>query len=327
MVTVRKAKERGHFNHGWLDTYHTFSFADYYDPSEMGFGALRVINEDKVEPGRGFGMHGHRDMEIITYILEGALEHKDSMGNGSVIRPGDLQRMSAGTGVTHSEFNPSREAPVHFLQIWLLPRERGLPPGYEQKRFPQKERRGRLRLVAAGDGRDGAVTIHQDADLWTALLQPGESVRHALVPGRYAWLHVARGAVSLNGSTLGAGGGAAVSDEVAIEITGVRPSYEEKQFGTEDKKGRLRLIASPDGRDGSVTIHQDAYVYAALLDGKDAVAHRLAPGRRAYLHVARGAVKMNGIEMKGGDGAKLTEESEIEFSGAKQAELLLFDLP
>jgi redox-sensitive bicupin YhaK (pirin superfamily) len=232
MLTVRKAGERGHANHGWLDTWHTFSFADYYDASEMGFGALRVINDDKVEPGQGFGMHGHRDMEIITYVLEGALEHKDSMGNGSIIRPGNVQRMSAGTGVRHSEFNPSREERVHLLQIWIEPR-----------------------------------------------------------------------------------------------ITGVRPSYEEKQFGTEDKKGRLRLIASPDGRDGSVTIHQDAYVYAALLDGKDAVAHRLAPGRRAYLHVARGAVKMNGVELKGGDGVKLTEESEIKFSGAKQAELLIFDLP
>ena len=220
MITVRPAAERGHADHGWLDTRHTFSFASYHDPGHMGFRSLRVINEDRVQPAQGFGTHAHRDMEILTWVLEGALEHKDSMGNGSVIRPGDLQRMSAGTGVTHSEFNPSREAGVHFLQIWLLPRERGLPPGYEQKRFPQKERRGRLRLVAAGDGRDGAVTIHQDADLWTALLQPGESVRHALVPGRYAWLHVARGAVSLNGSTLGAGDGAAVSDEVAIEITG-----------------------------------------------------------------------------------------------------------
>jgi quercetin 2,3-dioxygenase len=186
----------------------------------MGFRSLRVINEDRVKPGEGFGTHAHRDMEILTWVLEGALGHKDSMGNGSVIRPGDLQRMSAGTGVTHSEFNPSPEAPVHFLQIWLLPRERGLPPGYEQKRFPQEERRGRLRLIAAGDGRDGAVTIHQDADLWTALLQPNESVRHALAPGRYAWLHVARGAVSLNGSTLGAGDGAAVSDEAALEIAG-----------------------------------------------------------------------------------------------------------
>jgi len=220
MIAVRPAAERGHADHGWLDTRHTFSFASYHDPRHMGFRSLRVINEDRVKPAEGLGTHAHRDMEILTWVLEGALGHKDSMGNGSVIRPGDLQRMSAGTGVTHSEFNPSREAPVHFLQIWLLPRERGLPPGYEQKRFPQEARRGRLRLIAAGDGREGAVTIHQDADLWTALLQPGESVRHVLVPGRYAWVHVARGAVSLNGSTLGAGDGAAVSDEATLEITG-----------------------------------------------------------------------------------------------------------
>lgn len=220
MIAVRPASERGHADHGWLDTRHTFSFASYHDPRHMGFRSLRVINEDRVQPAEGFGTHAHRDMEILTWVLEGALEHKDSMGNGSVIRPGDLQRMSAGTGVTHSEFNPSREAPVHFLQIWLLPRERGLPPGYEQRRFPQEARRGRLRLIAAGDGREGAVTIHQDADVWTALLQPGESVHHALAPGRHAWLHVARGAVSLNGSTLGAGDGAAVSDESALEITG-----------------------------------------------------------------------------------------------------------
>jgi redox-sensitive bicupin YhaK (pirin superfamily) len=198
----------------------------------MGFGALRVINDDKVEPGQGFGTHGHRDMEIITYVLEGALEHKDSMGNGSVIRPGDVQRMSAGTGVRHSEFNPSREERVHLLQIWIEP-----------------------------------------------------------------------------------------------SVTGVRPSYEEKQFGTAEKKGQLRLIASPDGREGSVTIHQDAYVLAALLDGTDKVAHPLAPGRRAYVHVARGAVNVNGVELKGGDGVKIASENELEFSGAKKAELLLFDLP
>ena len=216
MIAVRPAAARGHADHGWLDTRHTFSFASYHDPRHMGFRSLRVINEDRVQPAQGFGTHAHRDMEILTWVLEGALEHKDSMGNGSVIRPGDLQRMSAGTGVTHSEFNPSREAGVHFLQIWLLPRERGLPPGYEQKRFPQESRRGRLRLIAAGDGREGAVTIHQDADVWTALLQPGESLSHRLAPGRYAWVHVARGAVSLNGSTLGAGDGAAVSDEAAL---------------------------------------------------------------------------------------------------------------
>jgi hypothetical protein len=232
MLTVRKAHERGHANHGWLDTWHTFSFADYYNPQEMGFGPLRVINDDKVQPGMGFGTHGHRDMEIITYVLEGALEHKDSMGNGSVIRPGNVQRMSAGTGVRHSEFNPSREERVHLLQIWIEPK-----------------------------------------------------------------------------------------------FTGVRPGYEEKEFSPAEKTGRLRLIASPDGREGSVTIHQDALVYAALLDGKNAVAHALAPGRRAYVHVARGAVKLNGIELKGGDGVKIAGENELEFSGARQAELLLFDLP
>ncbi|MGH8660474.1 MAG: pirin family protein [Burkholderiales bacterium] len=232
MLTVRKAEERGHAHHGWLDTWHTFSFADYYDPAEMGYGALRVINDDKVEPGQGYGTHGHRDMEIITYVLAGALEHKDSMGNGSVIRPGNVQRMSAGTGVRHSEFNPSREERVHLLQIWIEPK-----------------------------------------------------------------------------------------------FTGVKPSYEEKQFGPAERKGRLRLIASPDGREGSVTIHQDAFVYAALLDGKDAVAHRLEPARRAYVHVARGAVTVNGVGLKGGDGAKIAGKSKLEFSRADQAELLLFDLP
>ena len=232
MLTVRKAGERGHANHGWLDTWHTFSFADYYDPREMGYGPLRVINDDTVQPGQGFGTHGHRDMEIITYVLDGALEHKDSMGNGSVIRPGNVQRMSAGTGVRHSEFNPSRAERVHLLQIWIEPK-----------------------------------------------------------------------------------------------FTGVRPGYEEKEFSPAEKTGRLRLIASPDGREGSVTIHQDALVYAALLDGKNAVAHALAPGRRAYVHVARGAVKLNGIELKGGDGVKIAGENELKFSGARQAELLLFDLP
>ena len=232
MLTVRKADERGHANHGWLDTYHTFSFADYQDPREMGFGALRVINDDKVEPGQGFGMHGHRDMEIITYVLEGALEHKDSMGNGSVIRPGDVQRMSAGTGVRHSEFNPSRDERVHLLQIWIEP-----------------------------------------------------------------------------------------------NVTGVRPGYEEKQFGPAEKKGQLRLIASPDGREGSVTIHQDALVCASLLDGKDAVTHRLAPGRRAYVHVARGTVIANGTPLKAGDGVKIVREPSIALADAKDTEVLLFDLP
>src|SRR6266536_4111253 len=208
-IQLRRAAERGQFDHGWLKTAHTFSFADYYDPRHMGFRVLRVINEDFVSPGRGFGMHPHHDMEIVTYVLEGELGHKDSMGNGSIIRPGDLQRMSAGTGVTHSECTPSRESLVHFLQIWLLPNASGLPPSYEQERFLPETRRGRLRLLAAGDGRDGAVTIHQDADLWTALLDPGETVRHALGAARYAWAHVASGAASLNGLTPGAGDGAA----------------------------------------------------------------------------------------------------------------------
>src|SRR6266567_2576590 len=224
MMTLRPAAERGHFDHGWLDTYHTFSFASYHDPKHMGFRSLRVINDDRVQPGEGFGTHGHRDMEIITWVLEGALEHKDSMGNGSVIVPGDLQRMSAGSGVTHSEFNPSREAPVHLLQIWLLPSARGLAPSYEQKRFEDSERRGRLRLLAARDGRDGAVTIHQDALVWTALLEPGEAVRHALGRDRHAWVHVARGAVSLNGVALGAGGGAALSEEAALDIRASAPA-------------------------------------------------------------------------------------------------------
>lgn len=232
MLTIRKAEERGHAYHGWLDTYHTFSFADYYDARHMGYGPLRVINDDKVAPGQGFGTHGHRDMEIITYVLEGALEHKDSMGNGSIIRPGDVQRMSAGTGVRHSEFNPSREEGVHLLQIWIEPK-----------------------------------------------------------------------------------------------FTGIRPSYEERQFGTAEKKGQLRLVASPDGRDGSVTIHQDARVYASLLDGADAVTHALEPGRRAYVHVARGEVKVNGTPLKAGDGVRIEQEPTVGLSHAREAEVLVFDLP
>jgi quercetin 2,3-dioxygenase len=224
MITLRPAAERGHFDHGWLDTYHTFSFASYHDPKHMGFRSLRVINDDRVQPGEGFGTHGHRDMEIITWVLEGALEHKDSMGNGSVIVPGDVQRMSAGTGVTHSEFNPSREAPVHLLQIWLLPDARGLAPSYEQKHFEASERRGRLRLLAACDGRDGAVTIHQDADVWTALLEPGQAVRHPLGAGRHAWVHVARGAVTVNGVALGPGDGVALSGETGLDIRASAPA-------------------------------------------------------------------------------------------------------
>ena len=231
MITLRRAQDRGHANHGWLDSYHTFSFADYYDPREMGFGPLRVINEDRVQAGRGFGTHGHRDMEIISYVLEGALEHKDSLGTGSVIEPGDVQRMSAGTGVLHSEYNHSQRDLVHFLQIWIEPRQRGVQPGYEQKRFSVAE-----------------------------------------------------------------------------------------------KQGRLRLVASPDGADGSVRIHQDAWVYASVLDGADAVSHALPAGHKAYVHVARGAVELNGQPLAAGDGARISGESELRFGKGQQAELLLFDM-
>jgi len=232
MLTVRKAHERGHANHGWLDTWHTFSFADYYNPQEMGFGPLRVINDDTVQPGKGFGTHGHRDMEIITYVLEGALEHKDSMGNGSIIRPGNVQRMSAGRGVKHSEFNPSSDALVHLLQIWIEP-----------------------------------------------------------------------------------------------NVMGVRPSYEEREFSADDKKGKLKLIASPDGQDGSVTIHQDALVYAGIFDAGDAARLKLGAGRRAYVQVARGTVSVNGQELKAGDGAKIAGAGEIALGNGKSGEVLLFDLP
>ncbi|HEX2531591.1 MAG TPA: pirin family protein [Burkholderiaceae bacterium] len=232
MIEIRKSEARGHANHGWLDTHHSFSFADYYDPQHMGFGPLRVINEDYIEAGAGFGMHGHKDMEIITYVLAGALEHKDSMGNGSVIRPGDVQRMSAGKGVMHSEFNHLPAEKTHLLQIWIEPNVRGIPPGYEEKRFDAAE-----------------------------------------------------------------------------------------------KRGRWRLIASPDARDGSVLIHQDANVYAGLFDGDDSAGMAIAPGRRAYLHVARGAVAVNGIPLKAGDALKLTGEPRTELAQAQQAEVLLFDLP
>jgi len=219
MITIRKAEDRGHFDHGWLDTYHTFSFADYHDPAHMGFRALRVINDDRVEAGRGFGTHGHRDMEIITYVLEGELSHQDSMGNGSVIRPGEVQRMSAGTGVMHSEKNASDEL-VHLLQIWILPERHGITPSYEQKVFPPAERDGRLRLVASHDGREGSVTIHQDADLYTTTLRDGASVTHDVRPGRYAWVQVARGSVTVNGQPLTAGDGAAIEAEAGVTIAG-----------------------------------------------------------------------------------------------------------
>lgn len=232
MLQVRKSNERGLANHGWLESYHTFSFGHYYDPEHTGFGPLLVINEDRVQPAQGFGTHGHRDMEIISYVLEGALEHKDSMGNGSVLRYGDVQRMSAGTGVRHSEFNHSRSEGVHFLQIWIEPNVKGIPPGYE-----------------------------------------------------------------------------------------------EKHFDTASKTGRLRLIASPDGREGSVLIHQDAAIYAALLNGTEEVSHVLAPGRTSYLHVARGRVVVNGVPLSTGDALKLRDESKITLSQADAAEVLLFDLP
>ena len=232
MIDVRKANDRGHAQHGWLDSFHSFSFADYYDPKHMGFGALRVINEDRVQPGQGFGTHGHRDMEIISYVLSGGLAHRDSMGNGSTIRPGDVQRMSAGTGVMHSEFNASDSDPVHFLQIWIEPARRGVKPGYEEKRFE-----------------------------------------------------------------------------------------------AETKRGRLRLIASPDGADGSVTINQDARLYAAILDGADEVEHAVAQTRRVYVHVVKGEAEVNGQRLAGGDAIKLVGETRVRIASAKDAELLLFDLP
>ncbi len=219
MIRVRKSEERGHFNHGWLDTYHTFSFSDYHDPDFMGFRSLRVINDDRVDARRGFGSHGHRDMEIITYVLEGELSHADSMGTGSVIRPGEVQRMSAGTGVMHSEKNES-DTPVHLLQIWILPERHGIEPEYEQKEFPASERDGKLRLVASHDGRDGSLTIHQDADLYTTTLRDGASVSFDFRPNRYGWLQVARGSVSLNGQALVAGDGAAIEKESKVTIAG-----------------------------------------------------------------------------------------------------------
>lgn len=219
MITLRKSHERGHANYGWLDTYYSFSFADYYDPRHMGFSALRVINDDRVLPGKGFPTHGHNDMEIVTYVLEGALEHKDSMGNGSVIHPGDVQRMSAGTGITHNEYNPSPTEPLHLLQIWILPDQAGVTPGYEQVHFSDAEKRGRLRPIASPDGREGSVTIHQNAIIYATLLETGDSVTHVPAPGRKAYVHVARGAARLNGQELSAGDGARISDEKEITLT------------------------------------------------------------------------------------------------------------
>lgn len=220
MITIRPAKERGHANHGWLDTYHTFSFADYYDPKNVHFRSLRVINEDRVAPGYGFGTHPHNDMEIITYVLEGALAHKDSMGNGSSIVPGEVQRMSAGTGVLHSEFNHSKDEEVHLYQIWLFPEEKGISPSYEQKFFSDEEKLNRLRVIASPQAEEGAVKIHQDAKLFATLLEEGKAVTHELQKGRNAWIQVARGSVSVNGKALQTGDGAAISEEEKIVITG-----------------------------------------------------------------------------------------------------------
>lgn len=220
MLTIRKSSERGHFDHGWLRTWHSFSFADYFDPNQMGWGPLRVINEDIVAPGTGFGMHGHRDMEIVTYLLEGALEHRDSLGNGAVIRRPEIQRMSAGGGVRHSEANPSAGDPVHLLQIWIEPSVRGIAPEYEQRAFPEADRRGRLQAIASPDGRDGSLVIHQDACLYAVVLDVRQSVRHQLAPGRRAYVHMAHGEAAVNGVSLGAGDGARIADEVEVAITG-----------------------------------------------------------------------------------------------------------
>ena len=220
MITLRPAAARGRTRLGWLDSRHSFSFGEYYDPRRTGFGPLLVINEDRVAPGAGFPTHGHRDMEIVSYVLEGALAHKDSIGNGAVIRPGEVQRMSAGTGILHSEFNPSTDAPVHFLQIWIEPERAGLAPSYEQKAFDAAERRGRLRLVASRDGRGGSVTIHRDVDLYAALIAPGDRLTHALGEGRGAWLQLTAGAASVNGTPLGTGDGAALGGEPALVIEG-----------------------------------------------------------------------------------------------------------
>jgi quercetin 2,3-dioxygenase len=222
MLTLRKSTDRGHAQHGWLDSWHTFSFASYHDPQHMGFGDLRVINDDTVQPGQGFGTHGHRDMEIITYVLDGALAHKDSMGNGSVIRPGNVQRMSAGRGVRHSEFNASETEPVHFLQIWIEPNVSGIDPGYEEKHFGEAEKRGQLRLIASPEGRDGAVKLHQDARLFAAVLDGDDAVTHTLGQGRKAYVHVTRRTVMVNGHTLGSGDGARISDESGVAFSNAR---------------------------------------------------------------------------------------------------------
>ncbi|MGB3692870.1 MAG: pirin family protein [Spirulinaceae cyanobacterium] len=226
MITIRPADARGNANFGWLDSKHTFSFGNYYDPQQMGFASLRVINEDKVQPAKGFGTHSHKDMEIISYVLEGELEHKDSIGNGSVIRPGDVQRMSAGTGIAHSEFNASATDPVHFLQIWIMPNQAGIQPSYEQKYFPVEEKPGKLILVASPDGRDNSVTIHQDANLYIAALNNGDRLNHSTNSNRSLWLQVARGSVEINGQLLNSGDGAAITKETDIAIAATNGNTE-----------------------------------------------------------------------------------------------------
>ncbi|MFO1463058.1 MAG: pirin family protein [bacterium] len=222
MFSVRRAEERGHFDHGWLNTYHTFSFGDYFDPHFMGFRDLRVINEDYVQPGKGFPTHPHRDMEILTYVLAGALEHRDSMSNGSVIKPGEVQRMSAGTGVTHSEYNASTEDLVHLLQIWILPKARGQVPSYEQKQFLPEQKKGKWLLVASPNGVQGSVTIHQDVYVHASLVAPNEELFYQVRPGRHVWVQVARGEIQLNGEPLKAGDGAALSEVATVDVQGKR---------------------------------------------------------------------------------------------------------
>ncbi len=218
MISIRKSHERGHANHGWLDSRHTFSFADYFDPAHVGYSVLRVINEDRVVAGAGFPTHGHRDMEIVSYVLEGGLKHQDSLGNGSVIRPGDVQRMSAGTGVRHSEFNASDREPVHFLQVWILPESNGISPGYEQKHFPPESLANTLRLIASPDGRDGSVTVRQDVRLYATRLDTTAALTHQLAAGRCAYVHVARGELAVNGAPLAAGDGARIRNETVIKL-------------------------------------------------------------------------------------------------------------
>jgi redox-sensitive bicupin YhaK (pirin superfamily) len=222
MQQIRRSDERGYADHGWLKSFHTFSFADYFDPKHVDFGPLRVINEDRVEPGAGFGSHAHRDMEILSYVLSGALAHKDSMGNGSTIRPGDVQRLSAGSGVRHSEFNGSNSEPVHFLQIWIMPNERGIEPGYEERHFSVQERRGRLRLIASPDHADGSVLIHQDARVYAGLFDGAETATLAIAPGRRVYLHVARGQITADGAALSAGDALKLTDSGSLQLSDAR---------------------------------------------------------------------------------------------------------